>query len=1220
LTKFETKSNRVKGICFHPRRTWLLASLHSGLIQLWDYRMGTLLDRFEEHEGPVRGVDFHMTQPLFCSGGDDYKIKVWNYQMRRCIFTLLGHLDYIRTVQFHVTLPWIVSSSDDQTIRVWNWQSRTCTSVLTGHSHYVMCASFHPSDDLIVSASLDQTVRVWDIAGLKGKTAVTDSIQSMLQAQKDSIAPDLFGNSDAVVKYVLEGHDRGVNWASFHPTLPLVVSGADDKQVKMWRMNDTKAWEVDTMRGHVNNVSCVMFHPKQDLIVSNSEDKSIRVWDMNKRIASQTFRREHDRFWVLSIHKDANLVAAGHDSGLVVFKLEKERPAYTVAGKGTLYYVSVTPSKERYLRRFEFATSRDTSLLNIRRTSSASGSSQIHFNPQENHLLVLSTDGDQSQYELYPVPADGASDKKPSDVKRGAGVAAVWVRRDRFAVLEKNKSLVTKSLENETAKKHVLPPCGTCDQMWGAWAGHVLLRCDDKVCLYDMQQMKNVADVAAANTKYAVWSADYKYCALISKHAVIICSKHLEHLCTVHETMSVKSGVWNEDGVFVYSTLNHMKYCLHNGDTGIICTLDSPIYLTASIGESVFFLDREAKNKGMIINSTEFMFKMALLNRQFDQVKRIMNSGRLCGQAIIAYLQKKGHPEVALHFVDDDKTRFNLAIECGNIDIALKAAQSLDDISCWQRLAVEALRMGNLEIVEMAYFKTNNWERLSFLYVITGDLDKLRKMLRHAKEKRGDLMSCFHNAMFLGDVETRVEVLEKAKQPALAYVTAATHGMTEKAEALKADLAEEVAVPRNAQLLFPANPIIRPEAKQADNNWPRLQVSKGFFDSVPGQTETDRFAIQEDEEADDEEGDAWASDDDILGGNDKEDGEEQEGSEEGDGWGGSDGELDDALGDLPTPSHSFGGFVAPTQGTSAARRWSQQGTTIADQVAAGSFELAAQQLQSDLGITNLVPLKSIFMQVAMGSHSMLPSIGPMFGIQFPMQRNYKTVSDGTGMPAVAITIDSLTAQVQQGYGFFTKGKFEECQACFLKVLQSIAFVVCDTRPAVNELKKLLSICREYVLGLVIELKRKGLSDKSKQCELAAYFTHCNLEPQHLCLTLRQAMSMNIKLQNYGLASSFARRLLELNPSAKLAADARKVLAAAEQSNHTNATALDYDERNPFVVCGISFKPLYRGVPAVKCGYCGASYAQQYKGQQCTVCQIGEVGLDVPGLQFKEQAE
>lgn len=48
---------------------------------------------------------------------------------------------------------------------------------------------------------------------------------------------DMFGTTDVMVKYVLEGHDHGVNWASFHPTLPLIISAGDDRQVKLWRMN-----------------------------------------------------------------------------------------------------------------------------------------------------------------------------------------------------------------------------------------------------------------------------------------------------------------------------------------------------------------------------------------------------------------------------------------------------------------------------------------------------------------------------------------------------------------------------------------------------------------------------------------------------------------------------------------------------------------------------------------------------------------------------------------------------------------------------------------------------------------------------------------------------------------------------------------------------------------------------------------------------------------------
>lgn len=57
-----------------------------GFAQLWDYRMGSLIDRFDEHDGPVRGVHFHKSQPLFVSGGDDYKIKA-----RAAPYTIFRH-------------------------------------------------------------------------------------------------------------------------------------------------------------------------------------------------------------------------------------------------------------------------------------------------------------------------------------------------------------------------------------------------------------------------------------------------------------------------------------------------------------------------------------------------------------------------------------------------------------------------------------------------------------------------------------------------------------------------------------------------------------------------------------------------------------------------------------------------------------------------------------------------------------------------------------------------------------------------------------------------------------------------------------------------------------------------------------------------------------------------------------------------------------------------
>jgi coatomer subunit alpha len=77
----------------------------------------------------------------------------------------------------------------------------------------------------------------------------------------------------------------------------------------------------------------------------------------------------------------------------------------------------------------------------------------------------------------------------------------------------------------------------------------------------------------------------------------------------------------------------------------------------------------------MQVDTTEYMFKLALLQRKFDTVLAMIRGAGLTGQSIIAYLQQKGFPEVALHFVRDERTRFNLAIECGNIEVALQSAQ-----------------------------------------------------------------------------------------------------------------------------------------------------------------------------------------------------------------------------------------------------------------------------------------------------------------------------------------------------------------------------------------------------------------------------------------------------------------------------------------------------------------------------------------------------------------
>ncbi len=89
-----------------------------------------------------------------------------------------------------------------------------------------------------------------------------------------------------------------------------------------------------------------------------------------------------------------------------------------------------------------------------------------------------------------------------------------------------------------------------------------------------------------------------------------------------------------------------------------------------------------------------------------------------------------------------------------------------------------------------------------------------------------------------------------------------------------------------------------------------------------------------------------------------------------------------------------------------------------------------------------------------------------------------------------------------------------------------------------KLKQLIDVAREYILAMRLELTRKELSDspedQKRSVELAAYFTHCRLQPVHTILGLRVAMVQAYKLRCFQSTSGFVQRLLELGPSPQIA--------------------------------------------------------------------------------------
>mmetsp|Transcript_917 Transcript_917/g.2689 ORF Transcript_917/g.2689 Transcript_917/m.2689 type:complete len:601 (+) Transcript_917:199-2001(+) len=596
----------------------------------------------------------------------------------------------------------------------------------------------------------------------------------------------------------------------------------------------------------------------------------------------------------------------------------------------------------------------------------------------------------------------------------------------------------------------------------------------------------------------------------------------------------------------------------------------------------------------------------------------MIKQSKLCGKAIIVYLQEKGFPEVALHFVHDLKTRFKLALACGNIEVAMNTAYEMGDDLCWHRLGTEALRQGNHQVVEMSYQRTKSFERLSFLYLLTGNVEKLRKMLKIA-EMRRDIMGRFHNALFLGSAVERVRVLEEAGQLPLAFLTATSHGMVDEASRLKS-LLESTGqsipnAPHDPQLIQPPTPILR------SDNWPLLSIPKSTF--------RNSYDSENANMADNANSAGWDADlelDDqvMMEGDDQ---VEVENDETG-GWG-DDLDIEDTTADrntqaqdgfsLANKSTVSGGFMTPVAGNSVESRWCKNSAHAADHAAAGAFASSMTFLNRQICVVNFTPLRSRFVLIHAASTTSVPGLPLSLPHRISLLRNSRSLD--SCLPRIALTMPQLVEVLKTSYRYFQKGNFLAAQERFDYILLCIPLMIAESRSHATEVKELMEIAREYVTA--VRLKHANALERGvRQMELSAYFTHCNLQPAHLALALNLAMIQAYKGGNFITAAAFARRMLDgpdvfSQTKTELHQKAQMVLQKSEQKAR-NEYKLNYDERNPFEIDCNNLTPLYRGTQFETCSFCKSAYASHLKGCLCRTCNISLIGIETLGLVTQAQ--
>jgi periodic tryptophan protein 1 len=203
----------------------------------------------------------------------------------------------------------LASASADKTVKLWDLNTGKCAKSYSMHKGKVCSLDWHPTQStLLLSGSYDRAVVATDMRAPDAKAPQWTVEADVEQVRWNPHDPNYFyvtteagtvhyfdartAPSDAALSkplWTLQAHDGAVSTLDINPTIPdFLATGSDDKQVKLWNVQNNKPSMVVSRNLEVGRVFSAKFAPDQEvsfrLAVAGSKG-ALHVWDTSTNSA-----------------------------------------------------------------------------------------------------------------------------------------------------------------------------------------------------------------------------------------------------------------------------------------------------------------------------------------------------------------------------------------------------------------------------------------------------------------------------------------------------------------------------------------------------------------------------------------------------------------------------------------------------------------------------------------------------------------------------------------------------------------------------------------------------------------------------------------------------------------------------------------------------------------------------------------------------------------------
>lgn len=772
---FSNRSDRVKGIDFHPNEPWVLATLYSGKVEIWNYETQQSVRSIQVTETPVRAGRFITRKNWIVVGSDDFRIRVFNYNTGEKVADFEAHPDYIRSLAVHPTKPYVLSGSDDLTVKLWNWEKNwQLEQTFEGHDHFVMCVTFNPKDpNTFASACLDRTVKVWSL----GQSTPNFTL--------------------------ITGQEKGVNYVDYYPLpdKPYLITSSDDLTIKVWDYQ-TKSC-VATLEGHMSNVSFAVFHPSLPIIISGSEDGTLKIWNSSTYKVEKTINIGLERSWCVATHPTGkkNYIAAGFDSGFTILSLGNDTPALSLDPVGKLVW-----SGGRN------ATANDIFTAAIRGTEES----------EEGEPLVLQTK-ELGTVDIFPQTMSHSPNGRfvtvVGDGEYVIYTALAWRNKafgkckdfvwgpdsNSYALIDEHGSVKYYKNFKEISSWSISINYNIDKLFGGSLLG---VKSDGFVYFFDWDNGSLVRRIDV-NAKEVIWSDSGDLVMIINAKDdnstdevngySLLFNRELyveaynngevgeeegveESFDVLYELDEpVTSGKWVGD-VFIFTTATNRLNYFVGGKTYNLAHFNKEMYLLGYLARDskVYLADKEVHVYSHTVSLEVLEFQTLVLRGELEEAKESILPNITDKDSLVKvarFLEGQEYFEDALNITPDDDQKFDLSIRLGQLSLAHGLLKDNEMEIKWRSLGDASLQKFNFKLAIESYKKANDLESLFLLYSSFNDKDSLIQLGQEAENNGKNNLSfnCYWTA---GDIESAKQLLVKAGRYSEAAIFAKSYGLS----------------------------------------------------------------------------------------------------------------------------------------------------------------------------------------------------------------------------------------------------------------------------------------------------------------------------------------------------------------------------------------------------------------------------------------------------------